>query len=323
MKRLFKHVVILLLFAVIVSGCQNTSQSHEKVEESTEQSSEPYLTFEDFDGETVTLQEKPQYIVILKDEVLHSFYQVGGEAAGITNAFTIEPPEEAIDVPKVGFMHEVNMEKVFELKPDLVIGQRFTHGDLRDTFKEAGIAFANLNTQSIEEIRENTLLMGEITDNQDKAEALIKEMDSEINQIVEQIPDDKEIPTYAIMTIMGDAAFVEQGPTIGVDIANQLKLKNVTESLEGEVMAGFIPFSMEAMVEVDPDYLFILSHTTDEDAVKIIENNYKSNSAWKSLSAVTNDRLYFLPTNKFVMAPGVDVVDSYKYMADIVYSYSD
>ncbi|MGD7008616.1 ABC transporter substrate-binding protein [Metabacillus sp. 84] len=119
---------------------------------------------------------------------------------------------------------------------------------------------------------------------------------------------------------MGDAAYVEQGPTISVDMANQLKLRNVTESLEGEVMAGYIPFSMEEMVKIDPDYLFVLSHTTNEDAEKMIENNYKKNPAWNSLSAVANNRIHFLPKGQFVMAPGVKVVDSYKYMADLVYS---
>lgn len=321
MKHQFKLMVVGMLATGIISGCQSPTgdQAGEKVSEVQDQSAEPFLTFEDYDGDTITLQDKPQNIVILKDEVIHSFYQVGGEAAGITNGFTIEPPEEAADVPKVGFMHEVNMEKVFELDPDLVIGQRFTHGELKDTFKDAGIAFANLNTQSIEEIRENTLLMGKITDNEAKAEELISNMDKEIDQIIDQIPEEEEMPSYAIMTVMGDASFVEQGPTIGVDIADQLKLNNATESLEGEIMAGFIPFSMEEMVRIDPDYLFVLSHTTDEEAVDMIENNYKSNPAWSSLSAVSNDQIYFLPKDKFVIAPGVDVVDSYKYMSDIVY----
>ncbi|MDP4098785.1 ABC transporter substrate-binding protein [Paenibacillus sp. P96] len=322
MKHRFKPVIIILIIMVIVSGCQNTSQQQEGKREGldADQSVESYLSFKDFDGQLVILQDKPQNIVVLNDQVLHSFYQVGGKAVGITNAFTIDPPEEAIDVPKVGFMHEVNIEKVLELKPDLVIGQRFTHGDLRKIFKEANIPFANLNTQSIEDMRQNTLLMGKITGNEKKAENLIKEMDSEINQVIDQIPEEKEMPTYAIVTVMGDAVFVEQSSTIAVDIANQLKLRNVTESLDGEIMAGYIPFSMEEMVKIDPDYLFILSHTTNEEAEQMVESNYKSNPAWNSLSAVSNDHIYFLPKDKFVMAPGVDVVDSYKYMADLVYS---
>ncbi|MBH0166879.1 ABC transporter substrate-binding protein [Fictibacillus sp. 7GRE50] len=323
MKNGIKLIIISLIMLAMVSGCQNdTQKEREGKKDSAEvnQSAEPYLSFKDFDGELVTLKEKPKNIVILKDEVLYSFYQVGGKAAGITNAFTIDPPEEAKDVPKVGFMHEVNIEKVFALKPDLVVGQRFTHGNLRKTFKEANIPFANLNTQSIEDIRKNTLLMGKITGNDKKAEKLINEMDSKINQVIDQVPDKKEKPTYAILTVMGDASFIEQGPTISVDMANQLKLRNVTESLDGEVMAGYIPFSMEEMVKINPDYLFVLSHTTNEDAKKMIDNNYKKNPAWNSLSAVSNDQIYFLPREKFVMAPGVDVVDSYKYLSELVYS---
>ncbi|MFP7294390.1 ABC transporter substrate-binding protein [Bacillus safensis] len=320
MKQLFKSVIFMMLLMITVSGCQSASKEQNNQKQTQSQSAEPYLKIKDFDGNIVTLQVKPKNIVVLKDEVLHSFYQVGGKAVGRTNAFTIDPPEEAKNVPKVGYMHEVNIEKVLELKPDLVIGQRFTHGELRDTFEKAGIAFINLNTQSIDDIKNNTLLMGKITGHEKKAESLIKAMDSRISQIISQVPKKKKEPSFAIMTIMGDAVFVEQGPTISVDIAKQLKLKNITESLEGEVMAGYIPFSMEAMVKLDPDYLFILSHTTDEDAKKMVENKFKSNPAWNSLSAVSDDKIYFLPKNKFVMAPGVKVVDSFQYMKDIVYS---
>ncbi len=50
----------------------------------------------------------------------------------------------------------------------------------------------------------------------------------------------------------------------------------------------------------------------------MIENNFKSNPAWNSLSAISNDRMYVLPKNKFVTASGVDVSESYKYMADLI-----
>lgn len=320
MKDRFKFTVFILIMLVIVSGCQNTSQQQEsnREEVAINQPSEPYLTFKDFDGETVTLQDKPQNIVILNEQVLYSFYQVGGKAVGVPTPFNIEPPKEAIKVPKVGFMHEVNMEKVLELKPDLVIGQRFDHGKLRETFKEANIPLANLNTQSIEDIKQNTILMGKITGNEPKAEELVNKMNSEINQVIEQIPDEQEMPTYAILTVMGDTAYVEQSSTIAIDIADQLKLRNATVSIDGEAFAGYIPFSMEEMVMINPDYLFILSHTTNDEAKEMIENNFKSNPAWSSLSAISNDQMYFLPKDKFVMAPGVDVAESYKYMADLI-----
>ena len=319
MKHRFKLIISILVTILIVSGCQSTPQQQGNIENvAANDSAKPYLTFKDFDGEIVTLQEKPQKIVILNEQVLHSFYQVGGEAVGVPTPFNIDPPAEAKDVPKVGLMHEVNMEKVFELKPDLVIGQRFDHGKLREMFKEANIPLANLNTQSIEDIRQNTILMGKITGNEQKAKELVDKMNSDINQTIAQIPDQKEMPTYAILTVMGDTAYVEQSSTIAVDIADQLKLRNATVSIDGEAFAGYIPFSMEEMVMINPDYLFILSHTTNEEAEEMIEKNFKSNPAWKSLSAVSNDRMFFLPKHKFAIAPGVDVVESYKYMADLI-----
>lgn len=132
-------------------------------------------------------------------------------------------------------MHQVNIEKVVELKPDLVIGQRFDHANLREILKDANIPIANLNTQSIEDIRQNTILMGKITGNEQKAKELVEKINSEINQVIDRIPDEKEMPSYAILTVMGEGAFVEQGSTI---------------SLDGEAMAGYIPFSMEEILKM-------------------------------------------------------------------------
>ncbi|WP_338539554.1 hypothetical protein [Paenibacillus tundrae] len=52
---------------------------------------------------------------------------------------------------------------------------------------------------------------------------------------------------------------------------------------------------------INPDFLFILSHTTNDEAKEMIENNFKSNPAWSSLSAISNDQMYFLPKDKFVL----------------------
>lgn len=40
-------------------------------------SSSPYLTFQDLNGATVTLEKKPERIVILNNELTELFYQVG------------------------------------------------------------------------------------------------------------------------------------------------------------------------------------------------------------------------------------------------------
>ncbi|OMF15523.1 hypothetical protein BK131_11730 [Paenibacillus amylolyticus] len=83
--------------------------------------------------------------------------------------------------------------------------------------------------------------MGKITGNEPKAEELVNKMNSEINQVIEQTPDEQEMPTYAILTVMGDTAYVEQSSTIAIDIADQLKLRNATVSIDSEAFARIYP----------------------------------------------------------------------------------
>ncbi|WP_338539555.1 hypothetical protein [Paenibacillus tundrae] len=83
--------------------------------------------------------------------------------------------------------------------------------------------------------------MGKITGNEPKAEEVVNKMNSEINQVIEQTPDEQEMPTYAILTVMGDTAIVEQSSTIAIDIADQLKLRNATVSIDSEAFARIYP----------------------------------------------------------------------------------
>ncbi|GAA0375250.1 ABC transporter substrate-binding protein [Bacillus horti] len=311
--------LFVFIFIVVLVGCSSAANESSDKSVTAGQRSEDgaYFAFTDDEEKIVVLDHKPESIVVLNSEVLHSFYQIGGRAVGITMDVVIEPPEQARDIAIVGMMHEVNMELAFSLKPDLVIGQTFWHASLRQQFEEAEIPFMNLSTLTIDDLQANALLLARILGKEVQGDSAIQDMKERIQVILEQIPD--ESSTYAILTLMPGSIFLEQGPTIAVDIVDQFGFTNISTSLESGEMPGYIPFSMETLVKLDPDYLFLLVHGTNEEGQRIIQNELETNEAWHALKAVNNGSAHFLPSDLFVIAPGLDVYLSFEYLAKLLY----
>ncbi|WP_340398372.1 ABC transporter substrate-binding protein [Paenibacillus sp. FSL H8-0079] len=281
-------------------------------------SSSPYLTFQDLNGATVTLEKKPERIVILNNELTELFYQVGGEAVGIATSAGVNTPAEATGVKQVGLINSINMEEVLQLKPDLVIGQPLFHKDLSSTFADSGIPFAILTVKSIEDIRSNAKLFGQIIGKEQQAEIEITDMDAKLKALTTDLPANK--PSYAIITLMMNTASMQKSSSIALDIAKMLQMNNIAEDLPSGKMLSSVPFSMEKLVELNPDYLFIVVHGTDEDGQRMIKSQLESNPAWSSLQAVKSDRLHVLPPSMFVTNPGLKVSESVEYMKQLVYS---
>ncbi|MFF2015362.1 ABC transporter substrate-binding protein [Paenibacillus sp. NPDC058177] len=329
-----KKITFLTLIAVLLvvtAGCGAASKvdqiSSGQASTNTEQTKsvvpaskttiEPYLTFQDLNGHTVTLKKKPERIVILNNELTELFYQVGGTAVGIATSQGVDIPAQAADVKQVGAINSINMEEVLQLKPDLVIGQPLFHKDLSSTFGDAGIPFAILTVKSIEDIRSNTKLFGQIIGQEQQAQTAINEMDAKLNELTKDLPADK--PSYAIITLMSNTASLQKSSSIALDIAGLLQMSNIAEELPAGKWPSSVPFSMEKLVELNPDYIFIVVHGSDEDAQRMIKSQLESNPAWKSLQALQSGHLNILPPSMFVTNPGLKVSESVAYMKQIVF----
>ena len=80
-----------------------------------------------------------------------------------------------------------------------------------------------------------------------------------------------------------------------------------------------VPYSMEALVEQNPDSIFFTSMGPKDKIEKRIQEDVKNNPAWSTLRAVQEGRVYVLPENYFLINPGLDYPKAVAYMAKLVY----
>lgn len=127
----------------------------------------------------------PQRIVCLTEETTETLYLLGEDEriVGISG-FTCRP-KEARQKPKVSAFTSAKIEKILELRPDLVIGFSNLQATIAQELIQAGVNVLVFNQRSIEEIFEMILMLARIVAAEAAGIALVERLRAELSRIAE------------------------------------------------------------------------------------------------------------------------------------------
>lgn len=317
MKKWLMGVCLCLCMSIGLSGCtpQNAATTA-----NTSQSNGVYAEITDDAGRTVTLKEKPQRVVVLSTSILNFVSAVDGDVAGRA---TVKSEDATIadkykDVPDVGPVYNVSTEKIMELKPDLVIASAKQHQKLIPILEQNHIPVIALKSKSYEDVKRDLEIVGKVYGKEEAAKAKSSEMDTEITAIVDKLPQEKK--KIAIIYATPSAVSVQLPSSIAGNVADILHFENVASAAAQDAKdAEKVPYSMEALVEQNPDSIFFTSMGPKDKIEKRIQEDVKNNPAWSTLRAVQAGHVYVLPENYFLLNPGLEYPKAIAYMAKLVY----
>src|SRR5215469_8074954 len=95
----------------------------------------------------------PQRIVCLTEETTETLYLLGEDwrIVGISG-FTVRPPRARREKPRVSAFTSAKLDRILELKPDLVLGFSDLQADIAADLARAGLPVYVFNQRSVEEI---------------------------------------------------------------------------------------------------------------------------------------------------------------------------
>jgi iron complex transport system substrate-binding protein len=311
--RLRKVAMVLagvMLILVLSVGCTPKTESDEKPKsannENIESTANYPMDIKDQFGNKITIEKKPEKIVSLapsNTEILFSL-GLGDKIVGVSSF--CDYPEEAKTKEDIGSFQEINLERIIELEPDLVIqygpGDKESNGRL----KEAGINILSYEPETIDEVIELINTIGEITDTSSEARKITKDMIDKKNSIVEKVKDAKKVKVfYEIwndpLMAAGPGSFMDELMTLaGGD--------NIAKDAKGE----YPQFDVEQLIERDPEVY--LSAKEEEKTIESI----KSRPGYENISAVKNDRIYLLEPN-IVSRPGPRIIEGLEIVAKAIH----
>ncbi|MGA9852542.1 MAG: cobalamin-binding protein [Gammaproteobacteria bacterium] len=126
----------------------------------------------------------PQRIVCLTEETTETLYLLGENRriVGISG-FTVRPPEARREKPKVSAFTSAKIDKILELKPDLVLGFSDIQADIAAQLVSHGIEVHVFNHRSVSEILRMIRMLGGMIGCEVKAQSLAERLQKGLDNI--------------------------------------------------------------------------------------------------------------------------------------------
>lgn len=311
MKRFtFVFMCIAMVISVmLITGCG----SHKD----TAASNNVYAKITDDMGRTVSLQKKPERIVVLSASFLEPLHAVGGDVVGRPDSKT-NMPDWAKDKQSVGAVYHIDIEKVLACNPDLVIINKGMNEKLIKTFDDNHIPSIVIDMKSYDDVKREINIFAQITGEMDKGNQIISDMDAKIQAVKDKIPHDMRRVTILHSTAQGMS--VQLDGSIAGSIAKMLGWENTASGMTPmEKHPDAAPYSMETVVEQNPEIIFVTSMGKPDKIKADMDKNIAENPAWQTIPAIKEGHLFYLPQNLFLLSPGIHYPEAVETMAKLVY----
>ena len=313
MKR--KLTVLALMLAVLFTGC-GVSTPTEEVPVSSNT-----ITFTDDLGRTVTL-ESPEKAAAL----LGSFAQVWMLAGGTVCA----APEEAWkdlnlelaeDTANLGQIHQMNMELLMTTQPDFILASSNNKNQLewKDTLEATGIPMAYFDIADFDDYLRLLKLCTDLTGQPERYEQYGTAVQQEIDEILTRSKERlaQEDPP-AVLSLTASASTVRAKKSEGNVLGEMLRSLGCINLADAE-QSLLEDLSIEYIVQEDPDYIFIVQRGDNTQAVKEhVAQMMTEHPAWSQLTAVQNDRVYFMDKTLYNLKPNHRWGVAYRGLEDIL-----
>jgi len=126
----------------------------------------------------------PERIVCLTEETTETLYLLGEERriVGISG-YTVRPARARKEKPKVSAFLSARLEKILELRPDLVIGFSDLQADIARDLAKSGLNVLLFNQRSVQEILGMVLALASLVGATDKGRQLIGQWEANLEAI--------------------------------------------------------------------------------------------------------------------------------------------
>jgi cobalamin transport system substrate-binding protein len=274
-------IVVAFVLALSVAACGSYAGSSdmtggEGATSSTESSSFP-VTVEGTNGQ-VKINERPVRIVSLSPTATEDLFAIGaGEQVIAVDDQSTFPPE-APTTELSGF--EPNVEAIAGHEPDLVVFAT-EPGDLGSSLEGLGITALQLDAAPTLEVAYDQIeQLGAATGHADEAEALVADMRSEVEALVEGADVASGTSFYYELD---DTFYSVTSKTFIGQLFVLLGLENIADAA-GKGSGGYPQLSAEYIIESDPDLIFLADTRCCDQSLQTVAER----PGWGELTAVTD-----------------------------------
>lgn len=312
-------VLVAALALALVAGV--TACAPASSQSTTANTSDGAVTFTDDLGNEVTISN-PERVVAVMGSFANMWELAGGELVGASDdAFTSYAIHS--DAEMVGDFANPNLEAIIALEPDFVIltsgsggrGGNSSQADLESALQASDIPYAYFNITTFDDYQRMMGILTQITGRDDLYQANVADVAENIQSVIASVPEGED-PTVLLMISYSGGVRVQDSSSQTGAILKDLGAVNIAD----ENPSLLSDFSVEALVEADPDFIFVLPMgNSAASAEAALAETLTDNPAWSTLSAVQNGDYVVLEPDLYLYKPNERWAEPYQELYGYLY----
>ena len=270
-------------------------------------------------GTAITQSPLPQRIVSLVPAVTEILVSIGAgsELVGI-GSFDQIPigPDQGSSVTRVGGLLDPNVERIFTLRPDLVILYD-TQTDLRSQLEKASIPILTYTHEGLAEVSDMIRLLGIRTGHSTEAETIATELEASLVAIQRRVagrPKPRTLLVFGREPLTLRNVYASGGIGFLQDMLEVAGGNNVFSEIDSENVSQV---SSESILSAAPEIIIEIRYGENLPR-NIVEDERAVWTQLSTLPAVRNNRIYFVTGNRFVV-PGPRVAQATEELARMIH----
>ncbi|MEN2256473.1 ABC transporter substrate-binding protein [Paraclostridium benzoelyticum] len=210
-----------------------------------------------------------------------------------------------------------DLEIVASLEPDLFVMDNMFKEKVEKSMKEYDLNTFFFDTSTYTSFLSSIEKLGAKIGEEKEATKLI----NELKDVEKEAKANKkgEAPTVAILFGGGENFMLATDTSYLGDLTKTVGAKNIANNLDTNVKSPYIQFSLEQILEQNPDYILRFAHGELEQTKKAFDQAFDKNSAYKELDAVKNNKVIDLDPSVFNVSANLQVKEAIKTLGEIFY----
>ncbi len=253
-----------------------------------------------FDRE-VLIPEPPRRIVSTAPSNTEILFALGlGERVVAVSNWCDYPPA-VLDLPKIGDIFPVNVEKVLSFRPDLVLAHEFSGRESVLKLDELGVPVLAFKPDSFKDILDSIITIGQATGRAAAAEELVGRLQGILEEVEEAARQgrrdgERRLKVYAgeiggeVLWAAGPGSFLDQAITLAGG-----------ENIAGGLVKPWGQMNMEIILAKDPDVILLTMPGADPERIY-------TDKLWRETAAVKK-RQVFMVDNRYSI-PGPRMIEA-------------
>lgn len=260
-------------------------------------------------GLRMEISDAPQRVLALAPSLTEMIFSLDAEQKLVGATRFSNYPPAARSLPRVGSYIQLDLERIVALRPDLCFATK--DGNPKhavDAIKALGIPVFAVDPQSIDQIMETLLVMGDLLQVQDRAKALVAGLRQRIERVRQRVAKSTDRP--GVFFQISENPIVSAGKNSFIDrLITMAGGTNLAGTLE-----GYPRFSWENIMVLQPEVVLISTMAGGESA----EHLKAVWQQWQEIPAIRQKRLYVVNADLF-NRPTARLIDGLEILVDLLH----